>query len=132
MSSLTTDDNNNSKKEEENNENNNMTLQNDPVDMRSIHASGLNTPVKMNNNNDDEEKKNLEPTNSNNNNNNGSKQSATLVMKTDGGLYTPPIEKKLGVSYIYIYTYKIHSRFFYLLLYLSKLNNMSTNIIIFF
>ena len=56
MSSLTTDDNNNSKKEEENNENNNMTLQNNPVDMRSIHASGLNTPVKMNNNNDDEEK----------------------------------------------------------------------------
>ena len=81
-----------------------------------------------NNNNDDEEKKNLEPTNSNNNNNNGSKQSATLVMKTGGGLYTPPIEKTLGVSYIYIY----HSRFFYLLLYLSKLNNMSTNIIIFF
>ena len=51
----------------------------------------------------DEEKKNLEPTNSNNNNNNGSKQSATLVMKTDGGLYTPPIEKKLGVSYLCIY-----------------------------
>ena len=61
-------------------------------------------PVKLLFNNDDEEKKNLEPTNSNNNNNNGSKQSATLVMKTDGGLYTPPIEKKLGVSYIYIYT----------------------------
>jgi len=108
MSSLTTDDNNNSKKEKENNENNNTTLQNDPEDMRSIHATGLITPVKMNNNNDDEEKKNLEPTNSNNNNNNGSKQSATLVMKTDGGLYTPPIEKKLGVSYLYIY---IHNSF---------------------
>ena len=62
-------------------------------------------PVKLLFNNDDEEKKNLEPTNSNNNNNNGSKQSATLVMKTDGGLYTPPIEKRLGVSYIYIYIY---------------------------